>query len=237
MCGKRSRTGLKGIAIGLFLLSLLASPCYAAASWAGILGTDTDEGRLTEQAKAYSEAYLGEFSQMESTAQSGVSENDSLQKLAQQLGNLRAEQENLEQKAAELESLSKSLTAQLESYSQTGEITEAEYQAVKQTLLGVTALNDSQADTIAKLNSDIATLEAKLDSANSTKAYLMLDGNLGFNSNLIPQYGVGLTLGTRIGKNVMLELGADYNIGGTWQDALDFGLEDWTFHAGIGWMF
>lgn len=237
MCGRRSRIGLRGIVIGSFLLLLLASPCFAAASWPGILGSNTEEAGVIEQAKAYSAEYLGEFSAAESTTPSEQSEKDSLEMLATQLGSLKAQQESLSQKARELESLSTTLSAQLEAYSETGEITEAEYQAVKKTLDGVVALNGSQAATIEGLNAEIASLEARLEDATSTKAYLMLDGIIGFDGNINPKYGVGLTLGTRLGENLMLELGADYNIGSTWQDALDFGMEDWTFRAGIGWMF
>lgn len=83
---------------------------------------------------------------------------------------------------------------------------------------------------------DLARENARLKDETGTKAYLMLDGIVGF-EDMVPEYGVGLTIGTRLGNSLMLELGADYMIGGTWQDAADFSLDDFTFRCGIGWMF
>ena len=83
---------------------------------------------------------------------------------------------------------------------------------------------------------DLARENARLKDETGTKAYLMLDGILGF-ENMVPEYGVGITVGTRLGNSLMLELGADYMIGGTWQNAADFSLDDFTFRCGIGWMF
>ena len=235
MCGRRSRIGLRGIAIGSFLLLLAASPCFSAASWAGILSGDTGTSTATELAKEYSEEYLGEFSAQESTTPSETSGSDSLKELATQLGNLRAEQEILSKKASDLKSLSQDLNTRLENYSMTGEITEAEYQAVKASLLGLTEVNGKQADEIALLQGKIATLETKLEEATGSKAYLMLSGLVGFDG-LIPQFGAGLTLGTRIGEHAMLEAGADYDIGGL--DGYNtFSFDNFSFRLGLGWMF
>ena len=83
---------------------------------------------------------------------------------------------------------------------------------------------------------DLAAENARLKDETGTKAYLMLDGIVGF-EDMVPEYGVGLTIGTRLGNSLMLELGADYMIGGTWKDAADFSLDDFTFRCGLGWMF
>ena len=69
-----------------------------------------------------------------------------------------------------------------------------------------------------------------------TKAYLMLDGIIGFSEGF-PAYGVGLTVGTRLGSSLMLELGADYMLGANMEEAREYSLDKWTFRAGIGWMF
>ena len=69
-----------------------------------------------------------------------------------------------------------------------------------------------------------------------TKAYLMLDGIIGFSGDY-PAYGIGLTVGTRLGNSLMLELGADYMLGANMKEAMEYSLDKWTFRAGIGWMF
>ena len=83
---------------------------------------------------------------------------------------------------------------------------------------------------------DLAAENAKLKDETGTKAYLMLDAVLGFSEGY-PEYGLGLTLGTRLGNSLMLELGADYMLGGNLLDVLDYSLDNWSFRAGIGWMF
>lgn len=64
----------------------------------------------------------------------------------------------------------------------------------------------------------------------------MLDGIVGFSEG-VPDYGLGLTLGTRVGNSLMLELGVDYMLGTSLLDVLDYSIDNWTFRAGIGWMF
>ncbi len=87
-------------------------------------------------------------------------------------------------------------------------------------------------------SAEISALKARLASAEEeagTKAYLMLDGIVGF-KDVIPQFGVGLTVGTRLGNSLMLELGADYMIGG--MDGYNgFDIDNFQFRCGVGWMF
>ncbi len=83
---------------------------------------------------------------------------------------------------------------------------------------------------------DLSAENAKLKDETGTKAYLMLDGIIGFYEGY-PSYGLGLTVGTRLGNSLMLELGADYMLGGNLTELMDFSIEDFTFRAGIGWMF
>lgn len=87
-------------------------------------------------------------------------------------------------------------------------------------------------------SAEIAELKARLAKAEEetgSKPYLMLDGIVGIDSS-IPQYGIGLTVGSRIGNSLMVEVGADYMIGGN--DGYNlFSLDNFEFRAGIGWMF
>lgn len=87
-------------------------------------------------------------------------------------------------------------------------------------------------------SAEIADLKARLAAAEEeagTKAYLMLDGIVGF-EDLLPQFGVGVTLGTRIGSSLMLELGIDYDIGGI-DGYNEISMDNLQFRCGIGWMF
>lgn len=96
------------------------------------------------------------------------------------------------------------------------------------------------AESISEAKSaEISELKARLAKAEDetgTKAYMILDGLVGFDAGC-PDYGVGLTIGTRIGNSMMIELGADYMLGDSLDDIVDFSLDDWTFRAGVGWMF
>lgn len=96
------------------------------------------------------------------------------------------------------------------------------------------------AESISEAKSaEISELKARLAKAEDetgTKAYMILDGLVGFEAGC-PDYGVGLTIGSRIGNSMMIELGADYMLGDSLDDIVDFSLDDWTFRAGVGWMF
>lgn len=87
-------------------------------------------------------------------------------------------------------------------------------------------------------DAEISDLKARLAAAEEetgTKAYLMLDGIMGF-EDMIPQFGVGATIGTRVGNSLMAEIGADYMIGG--MDGYNqFDIDNFRFRAGVGWMF
>ena len=87
-------------------------------------------------------------------------------------------------------------------------------------------------------SAEISALKARLAAAEEeagTKAYLMLDGIVGF-KDVIPQFGIGLTVGTRLGNSLMVELGADYMVGGM-DGYSQFDIDNFQFHCGVGWMF
>ena len=51
--------------------------------------------------------------------------------------------------------------------------------------------------------------------------------------------GLGITVGTRIGNNLMAELGVDYTVG-KFENGMTikkFGLDNFEFRASVGWMF
>ena len=87
-------------------------------------------------------------------------------------------------------------------------------------------------EEIHNLKADLADAEE----AKGTKGYLIVSGIMGFDDVMLPEFGVGLTIGTRIGDHLMVQLGADYMIGGI-AGYEPFGLENLEIEAGVGWMF
>ena len=108
----------------------------------------------------------------------------------------------------------------------------AELEAANADYMALEKISEEKTAIIDKL----AEENAKLKDETGTKAYLMLDAVLGFNEGY-PDYGVGLTAGTRLGNSLMLEIGADYMLGGNLIDVLDYSIDNWNFRMGIGWMF
>lgn len=107
-----------------------------------------------------------------------------------------------------------------------------ELMAIEGNMAALREMSNRKDEVIDALSAENASMKDE----TGTKTYLMLDGLLGF-SGMAPQYGLGLSLGTRLGNSLMLELGVDYMLGGSVQDVMDFSLDDFTFRAGIGWMF
>lgn len=108
----------------------------------------------------------------------------------------------------------------------------AELEAANADYMALEKISEEKTATIDKL----AEENARLKDETGTKAYLMLDAVLGFDEGY-PDYGVGLTVGTRLGNSLMLEIGADYMLGGNLIDILDYSIDNWNFRMGIGWMF
>ena len=81
---------------------------------------------------------------------------------------------------------------------------------------------------------DLKDALVRAERETGTKVYVMIDGVLAFDE-MKPLYGLGLTIGSRIGNNLMVEVGADYMING--KDNNKLSLDNYEFRAGIGWMF
>lgn len=227
MCGRKSSLGLRSIAALFLLSSLLASPCFAAASWAGIIGESSASpasGSLT----ALSGQSPGESSGRESTPQSQPPQSSSLEPLLSQLDSLKQEQRNLE-------TLSQNLRAQLEACRQTAEISEAEYQAVYRSLVGMAEVNSEQADSVAALDGQVRLLEEQLKSASGTRPYVKLNAGIGFRDDE-PTWALGAGGGVRIGRHIMLEGDVGYTFG-EFTDIFDLSADNWEFTLGVGWMF
>ena len=81
---------------------------------------------------------------------------------------------------------------------------------------------------------DLKDALVRAERETGTKVYVMIDGVLAFDE-MKPLYGLGLTIGSRIGNNLMVEIGAGYMING--KDNNKLSLDNYEFRAGIGWMF
>ncbi len=86
-----------------------------------------------------------------------------------------------------------------------------------------------------KIN-DLEAENEKLAKESGSKMYIATEGILGFQDD-IPEYGVGLTLGARIGNSLMLQAGVDYMLRSTINDVINPSRNNISVRAGIGWMF
>ena len=227
MCGRKSKIGFRGIAIGSFLLLLLASPCFAAASWGAFTSGDSAKA---EPIATIEEPTLEEPSQNDTsgTVPEPISETPSESSNPPSMNPEEVEKLEL-QDAAELV---KNSGVWLSAGDRTFIIDKLESADGK--LAALKEASEAKDKEIADLKDDLS----KADSATGTRAYLMLDGIIGFQDR-IPEYGVGLTLGTRIGNHAMVELGADYTIG-RFSDGMtikQFSIDNFEFRASVGWMF
>lgn len=227
MCGRRSKAGIRVIVIGFCLLLLAASPCFAASYWGALFGGDSEgEAPIASESQEPSESLEESFPETP-TEPSPTFDERTLKGLQKDLGRLQNVQKSLDEKSTELRNSVTAFLEQSQNYLALGEITDAQYQEMLETAKGMAAANSKQADRIAELEAE-----------TGTRAYLMLDGIIGFQDR-IPEYGVGLTLGTRIGNHAMVELGADYTIG-RFSDGMtikQFSIDNFEFRASVGWMF
>ena len=227
MCGRKSRIGIRGIAIGLSLLLLAASPCFAASYWGALFAGDSAGSAPTGSGNQGFMASQEESSQEEPTGLPQTYSERTLKDLQKQLTELQKMQKTLEEKSTKLENSSKQFLTLSQNSLALGEITDAQYQEMLATAQELASSNSEQADRIAELEAE-----------TGTRAYMLLDAIVGFDS-LVPTYGAGLTLGMRFGNHFMAELGADYMIGefNALRPVRDFSMDNFEFRAGVGWMF
>ena len=227
MCGKKSKTGARSIVLFFLLLLLVASPCCAAASWAAWF--HGEEESATESPKASSQMIpledqtvvtaFTEYSPTESQIPSQESKTGSLQTLEPKL-------KELETQLTEANSSLQKLDSQLKAMEETNEISEAEAESVKESLVSTLTANTSLADR-----------NAELEKEAGSKAYLLVGGFVGF-ENSLPEYGVTLDLGIRIGDSLLSQTGIDYEIGNMKNPIImpTLDLDRMRFRAAIGWM-
>lgn len=136
-----------------------------------------------------------------------------------------------------LKSAAESLNVQLEDM-----LSRRELEKMQESLSAMEVAQQTMVDEYNEIVEERDALAADLAKAmdskekSGTRAYMMLDGILGFSEGY-PSYGLGLTVGTRLGDSLMVELGADYMLGANRKEVMNYSVDKWTFRAGIGWMF
>lgn len=240
MCGRNSKTGARNILLLLVLL-LLASPCYSRASWGAlsnlIRDTPTEQQLvlleesqtslmdLEQEIQETQEIIQQESSQNKSMTVSSEEREESLKKLEELLSEYEKESINYEKLTDDVLTSLVELETQLKNLKESEAISEAEYQANRTTLQDLVVANANQADRLAALESEAGT-----------KFYNKLYGVVGFDKGSVA-YGVGTSLGVRIGDSFMVEAGADYMLGSFAQPIYPFSVDNLRITAGFGWMF
>ena len=224
MCGRKSKIGFKGIVIGSFLFVLLASPCFAAASWGAFTSVDSEKAEpiATTEGPIQEESLQNDISgKVPETISEMPSESS-------KTPSEKAEALNLKEAAEFVNDSGVWLSEEARTY-----IVE-KLESADEKIAVLEEASNNKDQEISDLKKDLADAEE----GAGTKAYLMLDGIIGF-ENVVPSYGVGLTLGTRLGNHLMLELGTDYTIGKfeSGMTIKQFSIDNFEFRAGIGWMF
>ena len=218
MCGRGSRLGSRIIVVSSLLFLLVVCPCCAAASWGAWFSGGDTQATDFRQESLQEEVTEEASSPTISTMQSETSKPNSSETLLSKV-------DELERQLEEAETSLTRLDESLEAMRQTEQISEADYQAVKQSLTEALPANAAQADRIAELEKEAGS-----------KAYMLVGGFVGFEKNL-PTYGLSLDIGVRIGSSLMLQTGVDYQLGSLAGGVIQpFSLDNMRFRAQIGWM-
>ena len=193
----------------LSLLLLLALSPLAA--WP----TGQDAGKDSAQDTAMTEERTPE-----GQSQSSISGTASSQSSIEQLISQRESTSETEEKASEGKRLSRDESAELyymllEARDVAGALRDA---------------SDAKDDEIQSLKADLAKAEREA----GTKPYLMLDGIVGFD-DMKPEFGVGLTVGARIGDGLLLDVGAQYKLGTVNNFFITPSIENLMLSFSVGW--
>ena len=241
MC-RNSKNGAKNIVVLCFVFVLLASPCFARASWAGLFSTKGATQLSAEEPKDSQKPLLEESSPAESMKASETPKSDSYLELLEIANAYQKESTELRNELTEIRNFCDSLMTKLENYVLTEEISEAEYQELKQITETVTNQTVAYEEEIVEREQTIAHQDveiAKLKAKAGFQPYAKINTFVGFD-DLKPNWGAGMSVGAKLGCGAMLELGANYKIGDI-NNVIDMNgllnLDRLTFTASVGWAF
>ena len=246
MCSKRSRNGLRSFGSGfarrvasvLFLLCAV-SPLWAA-DWAFLKEQAQDVSVSTESQAVVQEVpevqeldsiqpVSQEPIRMPSTASTESSVNK-LPELLTQLTELEAQSKKSILVTDSLRSDLADLKTKLEAFEQTEQIEDAIHQETINALAVAEDTNIRQAE-------EIVSLSEALKSEVRSKGYVRLSGLVGFDDEMTPEYGAGLSIGMRAGRHALIELGAQMMVGSIRQPLYEFSLKNVVGVVSIGWEF
>lgn len=239
---KKSKIGVKSIAVFFFVLLLVASPCFARASWAAFFPTKEATNTSAVELQDLANQLPQDSSVQDSTVQSETQKQDSLMTLQEQLSALEKELTGLEEESQSLEKSWMTLTEQLKAYKDTKKISEEVYN----TLMGLaeTAYDKTEVyeGFIVKQGETIAVQDvelAKLKSKAGFQQFMKLNALVGFDLG-IPAWSAGLGYGFKFGNGLVFELGANYQIGNLLTPidfSEPFSLDKLTASVSIGLLF
>ena len=223
MCGRKSKTFLRSMALGFVLLLSLSFPLFAASTWGALFGNAP-----SEQENRVLQRQLEEYSQDGSQTPSIASENTDMEISEADLMKLTQLSKESSEATEKLQESLVNLAVQVEALQAVDDISEVHTDEMLVSLNNALEANAKQADEIAEL-----------EKATKTRAYLMLGGGVGFDDGF-PTLGVDLSLGTRIGNHFMIEAGVGYDAGrfdSLVSNLASTSLDNFSFKARIGWMF
>lgn len=242
MCGKNLKLGLRNFGSGfalrlgsVLLLLFVASPLWAA-NWA-FLNEQTQEelpSQVVQESIQLQEVQeVNQVSQEPISKPLTVSTEYNPSKLPELMNQLNALETQLKKSVLVTDSLrseSTDLKTKLEAYEELERIEDEEHQAVIDALAIAEETNTKQAD-------EIVSLSEALKKSNKSKGYVKLNGLIGFDDYMTPEYGAGLSIGFRAGKHLLLELGANYMVGSISKPFYKFSMKNLVGVVSIGWEF
>ena len=212
---RNSKRGVKNIVAFCFVLLLLASPCFARASWAAFFPANGATNTSAVPSQGSESQSLQGSSPVDSTAQSETQRTDSSMTLQEQLKALEEEFTELEAESQMLETSWMTLTEQLKAYRETKKISEEVYNTLMD--LAVKAYDKTevyegfivkQSETIADQDVELAKLKSKA----GFQQFFKLNGLVGFDLG-IPTWSAGIGYGFKFGNGLVFEVGANYEVG------------------------
>ncbi len=212
---RNSKRGVKNIVAFCFVLLLLASPCFARASWAAFFPANGATNTSAVPSQGSESQSLQGSSPVDSTAQSETQRTDSSMTLQEQLKALEEEFTELEAESQMLETSWMTLTEQLKAYRETKKISEEVYNTLMD--LAVKAYDKTevyegfivkQSETIADQDVELAKLKSKA----GFQQFFKLNGLVGFDLG-IPTWSAGVGYGFKFGNGLVFEVGANYEVG------------------------
>ena len=244
MCGKNSNLGLRNFGSGfvlrvgsVLLLLFVASPLWAA-NWA-FLNEQTQEDLHLPAVETQEATQLQEVQEVHQVSQEPISKPSTvsteynpnkLPELLTQLNELETQLKKSVLVTDSLRSESTDLKTKLEAYEELERIEDEEHQAVIDALAIAEETNTKQAD-------EIVSLSEALKKSNKSKGYVKLNGLIGCDDDMTPEYGAGLSIGFRAGKHLLLELGANYMVGSISNPFYKFSMKNLVGVVSIGWEF